>query len=107
MHSNLESVTLQSILFFFFFHGREEGWRGSNGQGPLEGEPGVAQALGSSCSFLRDELQHGKKKVCEGLCFLPRPFILILQNLQQTPRLQLGDVLQITFLGEKVLGVFS
>lgn len=74
---------------------------------PLEGEPGVAQALCCSGSLLRDQLQHGQQEIREALCLFTWPLVFIHQHFQQTPRLQLRDVFQITFLGEKVLGIFS
>lgn len=49
----VESDLLQSL--------KEVGREGKGGATPpLEGEPGVAQALCSSGSFLWDQLQHGK-----------------------------------------------
>lgn len=58
----------------------------------LGGDPGVFQALGGCGSFLRQQLQHGQQEGAELGGFLPRPLVLIQQDLQQTPRLQLGDV---------------
>lgn len=81
--------------------GREE--RYNSWRSPLEGEPGVAQALCSCGSFLGDQLQHGKQKVGEALSFFTGPLVFINQHLQQAPRLQLGDVFQITSLGEVFL----
>lgn len=63
------------------------GWRV-----PLEGKPGVAQALCSRGSLLWDQLQHGNQEVSEALGFFPGPLVLVDQDLQQAPRLQLGDV---------------
>ena len=62
---------------------------------PLGGDPGMAQALGCSGPLLRDEVQHGKQEVGEGVRFLRRPLVLLHQHLQQPPRLQPGDVLQV------------
>lgn len=80
------------------WEGRCNGWRS-----PLEGEPGVAQALCGRGSLLRDQLQHGKQEVGEALGFFAGPLVLVDQHLQQAPRLQLGDVLQIASLGEVFL----
>lgn len=91
------------VAVSLFFHGSEGERRSGSCLGePLEGEPAVAQAFGGCGSFLRDELQHGQKKVCEALGLLPRPLVLVLQDLQQTPRLQLGDVLQVTCVDHTV-----
>lgn len=62
---------------------------------PLEGEPGVAQAFCSRGSLLWDQLQHGKQEVCEALRLFAGTLVLVYQHLQETPRLQLGDVFQI------------
>lgn len=56
----------------------------------------MAQALCSRGSFLWDQLQHGNKEVGEALGFFAGPLVLVNQHLQQAPRLQLGDVFQIT-----------
>lgn len=53
------------------------------------------QALGGCGSFLRQQLQHGQQEGAELGGLLPRPLVLIQQDLQQTPRLQLGDVSQL------------
>lgn len=75
-------------------------WEGKGGAmagfSPLEGEPGVAQALRGRGSLLGDQLQHGDQEVGEALGFLAGPLVLVHQHLQQAPRLQLGDVFQIT-----------
>lgn len=85
----LESDLLQSLE-------RMGGKKGAMpGGSPLEGEPGVAQTFRSRGSLFRDQLQHGKQEVCEALCFFTGPLVLVDQHLQQTPRLQLGDVFQI------------
>lgn len=70
--------------------GRCNGWRS-----PLEGKPGVAQALCGRGSLLWDQLQHGEQEVGEALGFLTGPLVFVDQHLQQAPRLQLGDVFQI------------
>lgn len=59
---------------------------------PLEGEPGMAQALCCSGSLLRDQLQHGQQEVREALSLFSWPFIFIHQHFEQTPWLQLCDV---------------
>lgn len=86
---HLESDLLQSLE-----RGRKE--RCKCRSCPLEGEPRVAQALSCSGSLLRDQLQHGEQEVCEALCLFPGPLVLVDQYLQQTPRLQLCDVFQVT-----------
>lgn len=95
--SKVESDLLQSL--------EKSGRRGRcKGQrSPLAGEPRVAQALGGCGSLLRDQLQHGKQEVGEALCFFMGPLVLVNKHLQQAPRLQLGDVFQITSLGEVFL----
>lgn len=55
----------------------------------LQGNPGVFETLGSSGSFIWQELQHGQEEQAELGCFLPPPLIFIQQDLKQTPRLQL------------------
>lgn len=75
---------------------REWEERCSDWRSPLGGEPGVAQAFCSRGSLFRNQLQHGKQEVCEALRFFAGPLILVDQHLQETPRLQLGDVFQIT-----------
>lgn len=82
------------MLQFFMWKWRKMGCSGI--YEPLEGEPGVAQAFGRRCSFLREEFKHGEQEVCKGLSLFEGPLILIQQHLQQTPWLQLGDVLQVT-----------
>lgn len=93
----LESDLLQS-LERVRGRGRCNGWRS-----PLEGEPGVTQALRGCGSLLWDQLQHGKQEVSKALGFFTGPLVLVNQHLQQAPRLQLGDVFQITSLGEVFL----
>lgn len=66
-------------------------------------EPRVAETLSSSGPLLRDELQHGQQEICEASSLLLRPLILLHQNLQKAPRLQLGDVFQVT-CGDTVQG---
>lgn len=61
----------------------------------LRGDPGVSETLGSRGSFLRQQLQHGEQEGAEVGSFLPGPLILIQEDLQQTPRLQLGDASQL------------
>lgn len=90
---NLESDLLQSL--------EEGGSEGGSGRCmgrrcPLEGEPRVAQAVCCSGSLLGDQLQHGKQEVGEAVGLFARPLVLVDQHLQQTPRLQLCDVFQVT-----------
>lgn len=79
-------------------------WRA--GRAGLGVQPRMPETLSGSGSLLRHELQHGQQEICEASSLLLRPLILLHQNLQKTPRLQLGDVFQVTFFGEKFLGVF-
>lgn len=64
---------------------------------PLGGDPGVAEAFGSSSSFLGDQVQHGQKEAGKALSFLPLPVVLLHQDIQEPPRLQLTDVPQVTW----------
>lgn len=86
----LESDLLQSLEIERGGGGRCNGWGP-----PLEGEPGVAQALGRRGSFLWDQLQHGDQEVGEALGFFSGPLVLVYQHLQQAPGLQLGDVFKV------------
>lgn len=96
----LESDLLQSLERVGWGQGRGRrcnGWgRGRWAGPPLEGEPGVAQALRGRGPLLGHQLQHWKQEVGEALGLLPRPLVLVDQHLQQAPGLQLGDVLQVT-----------
>lgn len=93
----LESDLLQS-LERVGGGGRCSGWRC-----PLEGEPGVTQALCGRGSLLWDQIQHGKQEVGEALGFFTGPLVFVHQHLQEAPGLQLGDVFQIPSLGEVFL----
>lgn len=59
-------------------------------------EPRVPETLSSGGPLLRDEFQHRQQEVCEAGSLLLGPLILLYQNLQEAPRLQLGDVFQVT-----------
>lgn len=61
--------------------------------------PGVFEALCSGGSFLRHYLQHGLQERAELDGFFPGPLVLIQQDLDQTPRLQLRNVPQVAFKG--------
>lgn len=63
--------------------------------GGLGTQPRVAETLGGSGPLLRDELQHGQQEGGEARGLLLRPLVLLHQDLQETPGLQLGDVLQV------------
>lgn len=100
----LESDLLQSLERLGRGGGEGRGGRGGrrrcNGwRSPLEGEPGVAQALGGRGSLLGDQLQHGEQEVGEALGLLTQPLVLVHQHLQEAPGLQLGDVFQVTCSG--------
>lgn len=62
----------------------------------LRREPGVAEALGSRSSFLGNQIQHGEEEAAEALRVLPLPLVLLHQDVQKPPRLQLSDVPQLT-----------
>lgn len=62
----------------------------------LRCDPGVAEALGSCSSFLGNQIQHGEEEAAEALRLLPRPLVLLHQDLQEPPWLQLSDVPQLT-----------
>lgn len=55
----------------------------------------MSETLGSRGSSLRQQLQHGEQEGAELGSLLLGPLILIQQDLQQTPRLQLGDASQL------------
>lgn len=67
----------------------------------------MGEALGCGGSSFRHQVQHGKQEAAERVGLLFGPLILFYQDIKQTPRLQLGDVPEIAFLGEKLLGVFA
>lgn len=79
-------------------------WRA--GRAGLGVQPRMPETLSGSGSLLRHELQHGQQEICEASSLLLRPLILLHQNLQKTPRLQLGDVFQVTFLVKNSLEYF-
>lgn len=60
-------------------------------------EPRVGEAEGCCCPPLRDQVQHGQQKTAEVMSFFFWPLVLFHQNIEQTPRLQFGDVAQITW----------
>lgn len=55
----------------------------------LRGDPGVFQALGSRGSFLWQQLQHGQEERAELGGVLLTPLVLVQQDLQKAPGLQL------------------
>lgn len=71
----------------------------------LRVEPGVAEAVPSRGPLFGDHLQHGQQEVGEVAGILRGPAILLHQHIKQGPGLQLGDVPQLTFLGEKLSAV--
>lgn len=58
----------------------------------LGADPGVLQTLGSCGSSLRLQLQHSEEEGAEAGRVLLAPLVLVHQDVQQAPRLQLGDV---------------
>ena len=60
-------------------------------------EPWVREAEGGCGPSLRDQVQHWQQKTAEVMSFFFWPLILFYQNIKQTPRLQFGDVAQITW----------
>lgn len=66
-------------------------------------QPRVPEALSGGGSLLRNKLQHGEQEICEAGGLFLGPLILLHQNLQKAPRLQLGDVFQVT-CGKTVQG---
>lgn len=60
-------------------------------------QPRVLQALRCRRSPLRLQLQHGQQEITELSRLIQRPLVLLQQNLEQTPRLQVGDVTQLTW----------
>lgn len=74
---------------------------------PLGCEPWMGEALGCCGPPFRHQVQHGQQEAAEVVGLLFRPLVLFYQHVEQTPRLQLGNVTQVAFLGEKLLGVFA
>lgn len=68
---------------------------------PLRCEPWVGEALGRCSPPFRHQVQHGQEEAAEGVGLLFGPLVLFYQDVKQTPRLQLGDVTQVTW--EKIL----
>lgn len=60
-------------------------------------EPRVREAEGCRGPSLRDQVQHWQQKTAEVVSFFFWPLVLFNQNVEQTPRLQFGDVTQITW----------
>ena len=59
----------------------------------------------SLSSLVGVELQHRREKAGEGVGLPRGPAVLVCQDTFQTPRLQLGDVLQLSAPREPVLAV--
>lgn len=62
-------------------------------------EPGVLQALRRRGSPVGLQLQHGQQEVAELGGLVQGPLVLLQQHLEQTPRLQVGNVSQLTWGG--------
>lgn len=56
----------------------------------------MLQAFCRSSSFLWYKFQHGEEEVAELSRLLQRPLVLLQQHLEQSPRLQVTDVPQLT-----------
>lgn len=59
-------------------------------------QPRVLQTLCCGRPAVRLQLQHGQQEVTELSRLIQRPLVLLQQNLEKTPRLQTGDVTQLT-----------
>lgn len=57
----------------------------------------MGEALGSRGPPLRHQVQHGQQEGAEVVRLLFGPLVLLNQHVEQTPRLQLGDVTQVTW----------
>lgn len=64
---------------------------------PLGREPWVGQTLSCCGPPLRHQVQHGQQKAAETVRLLFGPLVLFYQDVEQTPRLQLGDVTQVAW----------
>lgn len=62
----------------------------------LRAEPGVLQALGRRGPAVGLQLQHGQQKVAELGGLVQGPLVLLQQHLEKAPRLQVGDVSELT-----------
>lgn len=60
-------------------------------------EPRVREAEGCCGPSLRNQVQHWQQKTAEVMSFFLWPLVLFYQNIEQPPRLQLGDVTQIAW----------
>lgn len=59
-------------------------------------EPAVLQALRCAGPAFRLQLQHGEQEVAELGSLVQGPLVLLQQNLKKTPRLQIGNVSELT-----------
>lgn len=57
-------------------------------------QPGMLQALRRRCPYNRVVLEHWQQKVGELLGLYGIPIVLLHQHIEQTPRLQFGNVPQ-------------
>lgn len=62
----------------------------------LRVQPGVLQALRRRGPLVWLQLQHGQQEVAELSRLVQRPLVLLQKHLEQAPRLQVGDVTQLT-----------
>lgn len=65
--------------------------------GRLGCEPRVGEAVGGRGSPLGHQVQHGQQEAAEAVRLLFGPLVFIHQDVEQAPRLQLGDVTQVTW----------
>lgn len=71
-------------------------WESGRVGARLCAQPGVLQALGGRGPALGLQLQHGQQEVAELGGLVQGPLVLLQQNLKEAPRLQVGDVPQLT-----------
>lgn len=57
----------------------------------------MGEALGRRGPPFRHQVQHGQQEAAEGVGLLLGPLILLHQDVEQPPRLQLGDVSQVAW----------
>lgn len=63
----------------------------------LGSEPWMGEALSRCGSPLRHQVKHGQQEAAERVGLLLGPLVLLNQDVEQSPRLQLGDVSQVAW----------
>lgn len=106
MAGAMQSQALADMDVFLYFSSPEstsllypftmQGW-GCVHEGPLRREPGMGEALCRGGPPFRHQVQHGLEEAAEGVGLIFGPLVLFYQHVKQTPRLQLGDVAQVTW----------